>query len=191
MLPNRKLMLLLPVVLVLAVALLLVGEPINAAPSVTDTSSESSQAQTSASERGEGMDMDDMGMDDMGMDDMGMDDMDTDDVDMDDMDMDDMEMGEGGFEELEAVFGMMEVVDRLTQVAKDETASAIFAVMQVTELMEPEEAADFLTEVLGSVKDAAVQRVIRFQLAELAAELDQPEAAREHLTRIIINKPGE
>jgi len=187
MLPNRKLMLLLPVVLVLAVALLLIGEPINAAPSVTDTSSESSQAQTSASERGDGMGMD---MDDMGMDDMGMDDMDMDDVDMDDVDMDDMEMEEGGFGELEAVFGMMEIVDRLTQVAKDETASAIFAVIQVGEFMEPEEAVDFLSKALGSVKDPVVQRVIRFQLAELAAELDQPEAAREHLMRIIVGKPG-
>lgn len=87
---------------------------------------------------------------------------------------------------LDMYHSLLEIVNGMNEVTSDPTATALMALHTAKDLAhEEEDHAEFLEEGLDKIKDAAVRRAIRLQLAELYAEMDQPERAREHLARLI------
>ena len=50
------------------------------------------------------------------------------------------------------------------------------------------EAADVLQELLEAVEHPVVRRVIRMRLAELYRDMDRPEAARQQLEALILQR---
>ena len=90
--------------------------------------------------------------------------------------------------ELETGLGRLEMAARMAQIARDETASAAYAVIQVQEYMELPTCIGYLKELLGEVTDPAVRRVIQMRLAELHGHMDQPDEARSQLRKLILLK---
>jgi len=90
--------------------------------------------------------------------------------------------------EMERNFGRLEMVGKIAEIANEELLAAAFAIMHVTEFMEPEAAIDFLTNALGEARNPGIHRMIRIKLAEIYAHTDQPEMAQEQLRALIISR---
>ena len=117
--------------------------------------------------------------------DEGFADEDEDEDEDDEDDEDDEEDEDDDEEEFEGeMHEALEAVEVVMELAEDPVRASILAVISVQEVMEPEEAAEFLTDVLDDVKEPIVRRVIRAELVELLAE-ENPDAALKHLRAII------
>ncbi len=79
--------------------------------------------------------------------------------------------------ELEASFGRLEMVGRTAQIAENEVTAAAYAVMHVTDLAEPDQAVELLSNALQKTDNQATQRVIRIKLAEIYAHTERPDEA--------------
>ncbi|MEM1011169.1 MAG: hypothetical protein AAGI46_02985 [Planctomycetota bacterium] len=96
--------------------------------------------------------------------------------------------------QLEYFGALMEKVRQATEIGSERTSAAVAAVLAVTEYAEREEAVLLLEEVLPELDpddegDIVVARVIRFQLAEMYRDIDQPEKAIGQLKRLILDRP--
>lgn len=89
---------------------------------------------------------------------------------------------------LERMKNYLEVVDRYAKLAADPQATSIAAVITTIDILRPRGASavtERLEKMLESEKNAAVQRVIRLQLADFYRQSNQPEKALEQLDALM------
>ncbi|MDV6029749.1 MAG: hypothetical protein F9B45_06495 [Phycisphaera sp. RhM] len=79
----------------------------------------------------------------------------------------------------------MELENRLSQSVYRADEAALEAIEMASRYMEPEAAAEFLTDTLGHVHSPIVKHQMRLQLAELHFRSEQPDQAVEHLRALI------
>ncbi|MCS7471152.1 hypothetical protein NZK35_31225, partial [Stieleria sp. ICT_E10.1] len=86
---------------------------------------------------------------------------------------------------LELRIAEMELENRLSQSVSKADEAALEAIKMASRFMEPEAAAEFLTDTLDHVRSPIVQHQMRLQLAELHFRVEQPDRAAEHLRALI------
>ena len=89
--------------------------------------------------------------------------------------------------ELEFSLGRLKVVNELVSIADNPTGAASFAIMHITEFMEPEEAIAFLEGIAKEAANPSVRRLTAIKLAELYAHTEQPEQAAQQLRQLILD----
>jgi thioredoxin-like negative regulator of GroEL len=84
------------------------------------------------------------------------------------------------------------VIDHVARVSENPTNAGIAGVLGASDLMKnkPQDAIDYFTKLLPEVKNEAVRRAIRLQLADLYKKTDQPDKSLEQLKELIIAAPG-
>ncbi len=82
----------------------------------------------------------------------------------------------------------IELAMRRAGLAEHEVATAAHAVSILRDSMEPEQFVEHLEELIGSVKNPAVRRMIQTQIAEMTVESEEPEAARALLNKLILGQ---
>lgn len=95
---------------------------------------------------------------------------------------------------LQVFQGYLELVERFVILAGDPTASGVAAVLYADELLKdrgPAAGIQYFTEMLPQVKNGSVERAIRFQLAELYKNNNQPDRALEEMRKLITGAPPE
>ena len=100
------------------------------------------------------------------------------------------EMYEVEFERMhvEANIGRIEMVNRLAEIAKDKTAMASYAIMQMEEVVEEEQLVQTLQELIESDQVApAIKNLLRMKLAEAYNWQDQPDEALKQFKLMIMN----
>lgn len=90
------------------------------------------------------------------------------------------------FAELEAVTRILDVVQQMTEIAKDPDSSAIAAVLAVNDFEEEREQADFLQSVLDQATSETVKRAIRLRLIDVYKHTDQIDKAAEQARLLIV-----
>ena len=88
--------------------------------------------------------------------------------------------------ELETSFGRLELIEQVFEIVASAEATAAFAVLHVKELLEFEQAEDFLLNMFRDVGNPAIKRLIRVQLAEIYAEQGRTEQVKEQLRLLIL-----
>ncbi len=89
-------------------------------------------------------------------------------------------------QELEAA--RQESAIRLLEVAKDPLASASYAVSQLLDELEPEEAIETLVDLREKTENANVRRIISHHLVRVYRHADRPDEARRELRSLIPQK---
>lgn len=89
--------------------------------------------------------------------------------------------------ELEFSLGRLKVVNELVAIADNPTSAASFAIMHITEFMEPEDAIGFLAGIAEEASNPSVRRLTAIKLAELYAHAEQPEQAAQQLRKLILD----
>lgn len=89
------------------------------------------------------------------------------------------------FAELEAVTRVMDVVQQMTEIAKDPDAAAIAAVIAVNDYHDEEEQAEFLESVLAEAGSETVKRAIRMRLIDVYKHSDRFDQAAEQARLLI------
>jgi predicted negative regulator of RcsB-dependent stress response len=104
-------------------------------------------------------------------------------------------LGEAAWGEMAAFIGLVhtyiELVEGMSRIASDPSQSAIAALLSARDILEqqsPQAAIEYFNKLLTEMKDPAVQRVVRMQLAELYRKAHQPERAMEHLRALILQQ---
>ena len=97
--------------------------------------------------------------------------------------------------EIEELRGYLDLVERYTKVSRDDTQSAVAAILYAHEINKdrtPEAAIDYYTKLLPEVRDPAARRAIRFELVELYLRGPKPDAGKalEQLREVIVANPG-
>lgn len=84
------------------------------------------------------------------------------------------------------------VVDHLTRMSENPTAAGVAAVLQANDLLKsrPQEAIDYFNRLLPEVKNEAVKRAIRLQLADLYKNTHQNDKALDQLRELIVSAPA-
>lgn len=84
------------------------------------------------------------------------------------------------------------VVDHLTRMSENPTAVGMAAVLQANEVLKsrPQEAIDYFNRLLPDVKNEAVKRAIRIQLADLYKNAHQDDKALDQLRELIVSTPS-
>lgn len=92
----------------------------------------------------------------------------------------------------ESIERFLFTVDHLARTSDNATSSAIAAVMEVNAVLgdKPQDAIDYFNRTLPDVKNDAVRRVVRLQLAELYRQTRQPDKALEQLRELMILAPA-
>lgn len=96
--------------------------------------------------------------------------------------------------EIEHKLGRLELTNRLGEIAKNDIATASYAIMQLEETMEEnfedeEQAFEFLKEMIGSDSvSKPVKNLLRMKLAEAYRWFDQPKKAMEVYKTLLQNK---
>lgn len=96
--------------------------------------------------------------------------------------------------EIENKLGRLELANRLGEVAKDDIATASYAIMQMEEIMEEifddeEQAVEFLQKMIRSDSvSKPVKNLLRMKLADAYKWLDQPEKSLEVYESLLQNK---
>ena len=96
--------------------------------------------------------------------------------------------GGGPMRQFEMLRGYLDVVDRYSKISSDPTTAGIAAVVAAAEVLKPrgpEAIADYFTKLLPDVKNEAVARAIRSQLAEQYKNSGQQDKSLEQL-RVLI-----
>ena len=134
--------------------------------------------------------------DEMDEDDEGDDEHDDDEGDDEDSDVDiwsefETEVAELKMERagVETNIGRLEVIARLADIAKDELATASYAIMHIGEFMEPDEAIEML-EALNQASDVSrdIKNLVRMKLAEVYAWQGHTSDAKAILESMIRSK---
>lgn len=94
------------------------------------------------------------------------------------------------------VRGILDLVDRMSVVAKDRSQSGVAAVLRAREVgkaLPQDEAVKYYADMLPDVKDEAVRRAIRFELVELYLRDPKPDRAKamEQLRLVMTEAPGD
>ncbi|MEO0965145.1 MAG: hypothetical protein AAFY08_08490 [Planctomycetota bacterium] len=92
------------------------------------------------------------------------------------------------FAELEAVTRVMDIVEQMTEVAKDPDASAIAAIISVSDHHDEREQVEFLEGVLQETSSETVRRAIRMQLIEVYKHSDRMDKAAEQARMLITGR---
>ncbi len=95
-------------------------------------------------------------------------------------------------QKVEALRAYLDTVDRFTKLANDPSASAVAAVLSLTDLLRPRGPAgaiDVLAATLADSKSPAVRRALRIQIADLYKQSGQPEKAMEMYQALIKEAP--
>ena len=96
--------------------------------------------------------------------------------------------GLGPMRQFEMMRSYLEIVDRYSKISSDQTTAGIAAVVAAAEVLKPrgpEAAIDYFNKVLPEVKDPAVARAIRAQLAEQYKAAGQADKALDQLHELI------
>ena len=100
-----------------------------------------------------------------------------------------MEEMEGMVRTLETFHSMLELIQQVHEIAEDEEAAAVLAVMGVEDhIFDEERRADFYRHVLEHTDSEVVQRATRMKLAETLGHLDRHDAAVEQLEVLILGQ---
>ncbi|MEA2707853.1 MAG: hypothetical protein QOF78_454 [Phycisphaerales bacterium] len=94
------------------------------------------------------------------------------------------------FEHLRGYFG---VVDAFSRLSRDPAQSGIAAVISSGEILKPrgaEAGIEYFTKLLPEVKNPAVQRAIRVQLAELYKAVGKHDEALAQLRELMVSAPA-
>lgn len=86
--------------------------------------------------------------------------------------------------QLEMLRGYIDVVGRLAELAKDPSAAGVAAVIVANDALKkqgPDALIAFFTEILPEVKDPAIARAIRIQLADAYKNVGKPDQALKQL----------
>ncbi|MEM0914678.1 MAG: hypothetical protein AAGB29_07050 [Planctomycetota bacterium] len=94
------------------------------------------------------------------------------------------------FAELEAVTRIMDVVQQVTEIAKDPDAAAIAGILAVNEHHEEDEQLVFLESVLDEAASPTIKRAIRMRLIDVYKHNDQFDKAAEQARLLIIGQDG-
>lgn len=119
-----------------------------------------------------------------------------DDEEFEDEDFGEEEEREAYREELEARIEELELeaaehemhrqrIEQMIEIADEPILAAAVAIDRAAGVMEEEDAADFLEEVLDEVEHPTVERLARLKLTEIYDVLDRPEDVREQLWNLI------
>lgn len=93
--------------------------------------------------------------------------------------------------QVEMLRGYLELVDRYTQMSSNPTNAGIAAVITANDILKSrgaDAAIEYFTKLLPDVKDAAVQRAIRVQLADLYKNSNQGDKALEQLRALMTSE---
>ena len=92
--------------------------------------------------------------------------------------------------EIESNIGRLETINRLAEIAKDDTAMASYAIMHLEEYVEDEdEAIDMLEELIESDKVAKpVKNLLKMKLAEVYSWQDRNESALKIFKSMLMSK---
>lgn len=94
----------------------------------------------------------------------------------------------GPMRQFEVMRGYLEVVDRYTKISSDPTSAGIAAVVAAADTLKPrgaDTAIEYFSKLLPDVKNEAVSRAIRAQLADLYKQSGQLDKALEQLRTLI------
>lgn len=94
-----------------------------------------------------------------------------------------VELGHG-----ELVARSQEAAMRTAEIALHEEASAAAAIRMASDLMEPDEAREFLQQLLIETDDLAVRRLLHMELARVCSQQQDREAVKAHLRHVILNR---
>lgn len=92
------------------------------------------------------------------------------------------------FAELDAVTRVMDIVEQMTEVAKDPDAAAIAAIISVSDHHDEREQVEFLEGVLQETSSETVRRAIRMQLIEVYKHSDRMDKAAEQARMLITGR---
>lgn len=101
-----------------------------------------------------------------------------------------------GAEQITQFIDVMEkylyVVDHLTRMSENATAVGVAAALQANELLKsrPQEAIDYFNKLLPDVKNEAVKRAIRLELADLYKNNNQKDKALDQLRELMAAPAG-
>jgi len=85
--------------------------------------------------------------------------------------------------------GYLDLVQQMTELAKDPSASGVSAVMTANDILKARsnnDAIAFFADILPSVKDPVIQRAIRLQLVDLYKNSNQHDKALVELKALIV-----
>jgi hypothetical protein len=86
----------------------------------------------------------------------------------------------------------LEIVDRYSQISSNPTTAGIAAVVSAAEVLKPQgpqAGIEYFNKILPEVKNEAVARAIRAQLAELYKAAGQQDKSLEQLHALITESP--
>jgi predicted negative regulator of RcsB-dependent stress response len=95
--------------------------------------------------------------------------------------------------QVEMLRGYLELVDRFSHLSNSSTNSGVAAVLTASDLLKVrgnDAAIEYFTKLLPEVKDPAVQRAIRLQLADLYTNAKQSDKALEQLKALMVAEPS-
>ena len=95
---------------------------------------------------------------------------------------------------VEMLRGYLDLVDHFSRLAHDPTSTGIAAVITAGDILKArgaDAAIDFYNKLLPDVKDPAVGRAIRIQLADLYKNAGQADKALEQLHMLIVAEPAK
>ena len=87
---------------------------------------------------------------------------------------------------LEIAERRLALVRELASVSEDKLATAAYGLMRVSDYMNDEDAAEFLSEIGQSTSDPAVKRLIRIRLTELDNQGDDLTSRKNYLKELIL-----
>lgn len=93
---------------------------------------------------------------------------------------------QGELVELELQQMRSEVLERRAKLFSEPDIVAMIAVDRSLQMMEPDDAVEFLTDLQKDIKSPIVARYVRMKLAEVNAELDDPRAMKAQLRALIL-----
>ncbi len=96
-------------------------------------------------------------------------------------------------QKMEMLRGYIELVDRFTRLSRDPGTAGIAAVISASDMLKrrgPDTAINYFTKTLPDVKNEAVQRAIRIQLADLYKAAGQEDKAIEQLEILMKGAPA-
>jgi thioredoxin-like negative regulator of GroEL len=100
----------------------------------------------------------------------------------------------GPMRQYEMMKQYLDLVDRYAAVARDPTNAGIAAVVAAVDTLRPrgsDAAIDYFNKLLPDVKDQAVARAIKAQLADLYRQSGQQDKALDELKGLIVNPNGD
>jgi len=96
-------------------------------------------------------------------------------------------------QKFEMLRGYIELVDRYSRMSRDPSAAGVAAVISASDMLKKrgtDAAVSYFTKVLPDVKNDAVQRAIRIQLADLYKAAGQEDKALEQLETLMKGAPA-